>query len=81
MQHRQMFVYMAVAMAAVAAVSMALGASFAAMPFVVMPLMMLFMMRSMSGHHSREDHTGHGCEHDPTRSTDRSTRPPTHTTR
>jgi hypothetical protein len=32
--------------------------------------MMFFMMRGMAGMHgaSSEDHTGHGCEHDPTRS-------------
>ena len=30
------------------------------------PLMMVFMMRGMSGSHGSEDHTGHGCEHDPT---------------
>ena len=36
----------------------------------VCPLMMFFMMRSMGGMGGmggREDHTGHGCEHDPTR--------------
>ena len=32
----------------------------------ICPLMMFFMMRSMGGM-SGEDHTGHGCEHDPTR--------------
>ncbi len=30
------------------------------------PLMMVFMMRGMN-HGGGEDHTGHGCEHDPTR--------------
>ena len=37
---------------------------------LVCPLMMLFMMRGMAGMHgtSSEDHAGHGCEHDPTRS-------------
>ncbi|MEO5838994.1 MAG: DUF2933 domain-containing protein [Acidimicrobiales bacterium] len=33
----------------------------------VCPLMMFFMMRSMGGMGGGEDHTGHGCEHDPTR--------------
>ena len=33
----------------------------------VCPLMMFFMMRSMGGSDSGDDHTGHGCEHDPTR--------------
>ncbi len=33
------------------------------------PIMMFMMMRGMSGgmHDNSEDHTGHGCEHDPTR--------------
>ena len=40
---------------------------------LVCPLMMFMMMRSMGsgggmdGMHGGEDHTGHGCEHDPTR--------------
>ncbi|HUP75593.1 MAG TPA: DUF2933 domain-containing protein [Acidimicrobiales bacterium] len=33
----------------------------------VCPLMMFFMMRSMGGMDRGEDHTGHGCEHDPSR--------------
>jgi len=33
----------------------------------VCPLIMFFMMRSMGGMGSGEDHTGHGCEHDPSR--------------
>ena len=33
----------------------------------ICPLMMFFMMRSMGGMGGGEDHTGHGCEHDPTR--------------
>ena len=33
----------------------------------VCPLMMFFMMRSMAGKSGAEDHTGHGCEHDPSR--------------
>jgi len=31
----------------------------------VCPLMMVFMMRSMNNEGTSEDHTGHGCEHDP----------------
>lgn len=32
------------------------------------PLMMIFMMKGMAGMHGNgEDHTGHGCEHDPAR--------------
>lgn len=36
----------------------------------VCPLMMFFMMRSMGGMGGGEDHTGHGCAHDPTRHDD-----------
>jgi hypothetical protein len=41
---------------------------------VVCPLMMFMMMRigGMSGKAAPEDHTGHGCEHDPTRKSDMS---------
>ena len=42
---------------------------------LVCPLMMFFMMKGMgdmSGQH--EDHTGHGCEHDPTRTDHRAER-------
>jgi hypothetical protein len=58
--------------AALAAVLVAFGVPLASLlPFVfllVCPLMMLVMMRGMSGMHGGgEDHTGHGCEHDPTR--------------
>lgn len=42
---------------------------------LVCPLMMIFMMRGMHGSRDGgEDHTGHGCEHDPTRRVE----PPTH---
>lgn len=55
----------------VAAVVMAVGAPLASLlPFALLlacPLMMVFMMRGMSGSHGSEDHTGHGCDHDPTR--------------
>lgn len=40
------------------------------LPFLFLlacPLMMVFMMRGMGGMHGGEDHTGHGCDHDPTR--------------
>ena len=58
--------------AVIAAVLIAVGAPIASLlPFAVVlacPLMMVFMMRGMAGAHGRgEDHTGHGCEHDPTR--------------
>ena len=42
---------------------------------LVCPLMMVFMMRGMDhGRVQPEDHTGHGCEHDPTRHDDRTER-------
>jgi hypothetical protein len=58
--------------AAVAAVLIAFGAPLASLlPFAIVlacPLMMIFMMKGMAGMHgSGEDHTGHGCEHDRTR--------------
>ena len=58
--------------AMVAAVLIAVGAPLVSLlPFALLlacPLMMVFMMRGMSGmHNSGEDHTGHGCEHDPNR--------------
>ena len=34
---------------------------------LVCPVMMIFMMRGMTSMTGGEDHTGHGCEHDPTR--------------
>ena len=33
---------------------------------IVCPLMMFMMMRGMTDKGTPEDHTGHGCEHDPT---------------
>ncbi|MEO8698194.1 MAG: DUF2933 domain-containing protein [Acidimicrobiales bacterium] len=59
-------------MLGVAGVALALAFAFDISPayiliFAVCPLMMLFMMRSMGGMDDKEDHTGHGCEHDPTR--------------
>ena len=55
--------------AAVAAVLAVFGVPLGALvPFAVVlacPLMMIVMMRGMHG--GSEDHTGHGCEHDPTR--------------
>jgi hypothetical protein len=65
-----MFPYL-IAAVAFAAVAIAFGVSITTLlPFAIVlvcPLMMLVMMRGM---HGREDHTGHGCEHDPTRSVD-----------
>ena len=77
MKHNRMPMYLFAA-AAIAAVFIAAGAPFTrVLPFAVVllcPLMMIFMMRGMGGMHGAgsEDHTGHGCEHDPTNQTDRS---------
>ena len=56
--------------AAFAAILIAFGAPLASLlPFAIVlacPLMMVVMMRGMGGMHGGgEDHTGHGCEHDP----------------
>lgn len=70
MQHNRMFPYLAAA-AAAAAVLIAIGAPFASLlPFALLlacPLMMVVMMRGMSGSHGTEDHPGEGSEHDSTR--------------
>jgi hypothetical protein len=61
------------AIAGLALVLTVAGVRLAALiPFAVLlvcPLMMFFMMRGMAGMHGAdaEDHTGHGCERDPTR--------------
>ena len=65
------FPYLAAA-AVAAAVLIAVGAPMVSLvPFALVlacPLMMLLMMRGMSGtRDGAEDHTGHGCEHDTTR--------------
>lgn len=48
------------------------------LPFAIVlacPLMMFFMMKGMGGTgNTKEDHTGHGCEHDPTRPVDQPAR-------
>jgi hypothetical protein len=63
--------------AAVAAALIAFGAPLGALvPFafvLICPLMMVVMMRGMGGMHGRDDHTGHGCEHDSTREAESST--------
>jgi choline-glycine betaine transporter len=69
MQHNRMIPYLAVA-AVVAAMLIAVGAPLTSLlPFALLlacPLMMIVMMRTMSSSHGSEDHTGHGCDHDPT---------------
>ena len=73
MTHAKMFPYL-VGAAALAAVLFAFGVPLGSLlPFafiLVCPLMMFFMMRGMGSMNSGEDHTGHGCEHDPIRTTD-----------
>ena len=59
-------------MLGVGALALALAFAFGFNPgyvliLAVCPLMMFFMMRSMGGMGGKEDHIGHGCEHDPTR--------------
>jgi hypothetical protein len=76
MAHCKRMVPYLVGAAAVAAVLGVLGVPLGALlPFALVlacPLMMLVMMRGMSGMHGGgEDHTGHGCEHDPTRQPER----------
>ncbi len=70
MHHNRMPPYLLGA-AAIAAALVIAGAPLAGiLPFALLlacPLMMVFMMKSMSGNHDSEDHTGHGCEHDSTR--------------
>jgi hypothetical protein len=74
MTHSNKMLTYLIGAAVVAAVLIALGAPLASVtPFAIVllcPLMMIVMMRSMGGMdgaHGREDHRGHGCEHDPTR--------------
>lgn len=74
MAHCKRMIPYALGAAALAVVLAALGLPMASLlPFVLVlacPLMMLMMMKSMAGMHGGEDHTGHGCEHDPARQAD-----------
>lgn len=71
MTHSSRYFPYLVGAAVVAAVLIAVGAPLASLlPFALVlacPLMMILMMRGMSGMRQGEDHAGHGCEHDPTR--------------
>ena len=72
MMHSNRMVPWLVGAAALAALLIAFGAPLASLvPFAIVlacPLMMFVMMRGMAGMHDQgEDHTGHGCEHDPAR--------------
>ena len=74
MTHNRMPTYL-LAAAAIAAVLVIAGVPLAGLlPFalvLVCPLMMIFMMRGMGGKQGgSDDHTGHGCEHDPTNKAD-----------
>jgi len=72
MQHKRLPTYLVVAVAAAAVLALAGVPLAALLPFAVLllcPLMMFFMMGAMAGMGRGEDHTGHGCEHDPTRLT------------
>jgi hypothetical protein len=75
MTHSNRYFPYLLAAAVVVALLIAFGAPLATLlPFAIVlacPLMMIFMMKGMSGRHGGgEDHTGHGCEHDPTRGAD-----------
>ena len=75
MTHSSRYFPYLVGAAVVAAVLIAIGAPLASLlPFALLlacPLMMILMIRGMTGmHRSRDDHTGHGCERDPTRTAD-----------
>ena len=74
MKHSNRLILYMIGAAVFAVVMLAFGApriSLAPLLFVVVcPLMMFMMMRGMSrmsGKDTPEDHTGHGCEHDPIR--------------
>ena len=73
MHSQRMFPYL-IGAAGLSAVLIAFGAPLATvLPFAIFlacPLMMFLMMRGMAGTKGREDHTGHGCEHDSTRTAD-----------
>ena len=74
MKHSDKMLPYVIGAAAVAAALMAFGAPLAWLaPFAIVllcPLMMVVMMRGMGGMHGQADHTGHGCEHDPTGKTE-----------
>jgi len=79
MKHSNRMIPYMISAAVLAFIMLALGAprvSLAPLLFVIVcPLMMFLMMRGMSGmsdNQPTEDHTGHGCEHDPTRKSETS---------
>jgi hypothetical protein len=69
MNHNRMYTYLLGAAAIAAVLVIAKVPLAGVLPFAVFlvcPLMMFFMMKGMGGVGSKEDHTGHGCEHDST---------------
>ncbi len=74
MKHSNRMTTYLIGAAVLAVVMIAFGApgiSVVPLLFVlVCPLMMFMMMRGMNSKDGHEDHTGHGCEHDPTRKSD-----------
>jgi len=80
MKHPNRMIPYLIGAAAIAAVLAGFGVPVASLaPFAIVllcPLMMVVMMRgmgAMGAMHGREDHTGHGCEHDPAREAESST--------
>jgi hypothetical protein len=81
MNHKNKMLPYLIGAGAVAAALIAFGAPLGALvPFafvlicpLMMVVMMVVMMGGMGGMHGREDHTGHGCEHDPAREAELST--------
>jgi Protein of unknown function (DUF2933) len=75
MNHNRMHTYLLGAAAIAAVLVIAKVPLAGILPFGVLllcPLMMIFMMKGMSSMGSKEDdHTGHGCEHDPTPKADK----------
>ena len=73
MNHNRMYAYLLGGVAIAAVLVIAKVPLAGVLPFgllLVCPLMMFFMMKGMGGMGGKEDHSGHGCEHDPTRKAD-----------
>jgi hypothetical protein len=73
MNHSRTHIYLLGAAAVAAVLVIAKVPLAGILPFgllLMCPLMMFFMMKGMSGTGTKEDHTGHGCEHDSTTKAD-----------